>query len=259
MDTKVKGIVIKLVDYKDADKLAQIFSFEEGIISAKFTGVKKEKAKFKAVAQPFIFADFVLNVKGEHRTVTSVEIIDSFPNLLNDYSRTMVGFVVLDILKRIIPEEKPEQDIFLLTLTALKNLENADTTIALIDFVIKFINLSGMAIEFPNSNYVYLDLSTGNFSQIRTSNSTEIDKKVYFYIKSIYENGLNVCNLNEEKSHATNSNSVRSQNTPLIQDEDDKNKSISAVSQTTKKQALRLIHNILFLKFGVDIKSFDFV
>ena len=151
MDTKVKGIIIKLIDYKDADKLAQIFSFDEGVVTAKFVGVKKEKAKFKAVAQPFVFAEFVLSVKGEHKTVTSVEMIDSFDKLLLDYSRTMAGYVVLDMIRRLIPEGKPEQDIFLLTLSTLKKLETEDVNSTLIDYIIKFIVMQGMAIEFPNS------------------------------------------------------------------------------------------------------------
>ena len=39
MDEKTQGLVLKLIDYKDADKLASIFTLEQGIISAKFTGV----------------------------------------------------------------------------------------------------------------------------------------------------------------------------------------------------------------------------
>ena len=63
MDVKDKGIIIKLTDYLEADKLASVFSLQQGIITAKFAGVKKEKAKFKAVAQPFCFADFDLAEK----------------------------------------------------------------------------------------------------------------------------------------------------------------------------------------------------
>ena len=60
MDEKVKGIIVKLTDYQDADKLASIFTFEQGLITAKFNGVKKDKAKYKSVAQPFVFAEFVI-------------------------------------------------------------------------------------------------------------------------------------------------------------------------------------------------------
>ena len=81
-EEKTKGLVIKLNDYKDADKLASIFTFDYGVITAKFVGVKKEKAKLKSVAQPFVFADFVLNESGNNKTVTSASVVDSFYNIL---------------------------------------------------------------------------------------------------------------------------------------------------------------------------------
>lgn len=249
MDTKVKGIIIKLIDYKDADKLAQIFSLEQGIITAKFVGVKREKAKFKAVAQPFVFAEFVLSVKGEHKTVTSVEIIDPFDKLLLDYSRTMAGYVILDMIRRLIPEGKPEQDIFLLTLSTLKKLEMEDINSTLIDYIIKFIDMQGMAIEFPNSKYVYLDNLTGNFSTTRTINSTEIDKKVYSYLFNIFNSQLKASK-NEINNLTQNNDNVINNETNRLQNE---------ISPLTIKQALRLIKNIIYLKFNVEIKSFDYL
>lgn len=249
MDTKVKGIIIKLIDYKDADKLAQIFSLEQGIITAKFVGVKREKAKFKAVAQPFVFAEFVLSVKGEHKTVTSVEIIDPFDKLLLDYSRTMAGYVILDMIRRLIPEGKPEQDIFILTLSTLKKLEMEDVNSTLIDYIIKFIDMQGMAIEFPNSKYVYLDNLTGNFSTTRTINSTEIDKKVYSYLFNIFNSQLKASE-NEINNLTQNNDNVINNETNRLQKE---------ISPLTIKQALRLIKNIIYLKFNVEIKSFDYL
>lgn len=249
MDTKVKGIIIKLIDYKDADKLAQIFSLEQGIITAKFVGVKREKAKFKAVAQPFVFAEFVLSVKGEHKTVTSVEIIDPFDKLLLDYSRTMAGYVILDMIRRLIPEGEPEQDIFILTLSTLKKLEMEDVNSTLIDYIIKFIDMQGMAIEFPNSKYVYLDNLTGNFSTTRTINSTEIDKKVYSYLFNIFNSQLKASE-NEINNLTQNNDNVINNETNRLQNE---------ISPLTIKQALRLIKNIIYLKFNVEIKSFDYL
>ena len=223
MDTKVKGIVVKLNDYKDADKLASIFTLEQGIISAKFTGVKKEKAKLKSVAQPFVFADFVLNESGNNKTVTSASVIDSFYNILNTYNKTIMGYIVLDIIKSILPKEKSEPDLFLLTINALQNIENKNEFISTINFILKFISFSGMEIQFLNAEYVYLDTLNGNFSVNREQGFIAIDKKVYLTLKAI----------NEEKEIEAN--------------------------ETILKQILRLLHNIIYLKFNEDIKSFQFI
>ena len=223
MDTKVKGIVLKLNDYKDADKLASIFTLEQGIITAKFTGVKKEKAKLKSVAQPFVFADFVLNESGNNKTVTSANVIDSFYNILNTYNKTIMGYIVLDIVKSILPKEKSEPDLFLLTLNALQNIETKNELVSTIGYILKFIDFSGMEIQFPEEEYVYLDTLNGNFSKCREQGFMAIDKKVYLTLK----------NISEEKEIENN--------------------------ETILKQILRLLHNIIYLKFNEDIKSFCFI
>ena len=140
MDEKTQGLVVKLIDYKDADKLASIFTYDYGIITAKFTGIKKEKAKLKAIAQPFTFADFTFASKMNNRTVASANLIDSFYTILSNYSKTICGYVVLDIIKSILPIEKPEQDLFLLTISTLKSIEEKNEFVVLIDYILKFLN-----------------------------------------------------------------------------------------------------------------------
>lgn len=223
MDTKVKGIVVKLNDYKDADKIASIFTLEQGLISAKFNGVKKEKAKLKSVAQPFVFADFTYAEKGGNKTITSADIVDNFYNILSDYNKTIMGYIVLDVIKSILPKEKPEPDLFVLTVNALKNIELNNEYVETIKFLLKFISFSGMEIQMPESDYVFLDTLTGNFSQSKEIGFTQIDKKVYSTLKAI----------NQEKD--------------------------VEINETILKQNLRLLHNIIYLKFNEDIKSFQFV
>lgn len=223
MEERVKGIVVKAIDYKEADKLASIFTLERGLISTKFTGVKREKAKLKSFTQPFVFADFILNKNGNLRTVTSASLIDNFSGIVASYDKTICGYIVLDIIRSILPSEKEEPDIFLLTLSALKNIEEKDPKLATIDFVLKFIDFAGMGLSFDLDNIIYLDKTTGNFTDKKEYNSVQIDKKVYSLIKNIND-GIEVT---------------------------EKNNLVS--------QALRLLHNILYIKFNVDLKSFEFI
>lgn len=223
MEERVKGIVVKTIDYKEADKLASIFTLERGLISAKFTGVKREKAKLKSFTQPFVFADFILNKSGNLRTVTSASLIDNFSGIVASYDKTICGYIVLDMIRSILPSEKEEPDIFLLTLSALKNIEEKDPKLATIDFILKFIDFAGMGLSFDLDNIIYLDKTTGNFTDKKEYNSVQIDKKVYSLIKNIND----------------------------VIEVTEKNNLVS--------QALRLLHNILYIKFNVDLKSFEFI
>ena len=223
MEDKFKGIITKLTEYKDADKLASVFSLENGLITVKFTGVKKENAKFKSSAQPFTFAEFVVTQKGANKTVISVDIIDSFKNILTDYNKTICGYIILDVINTLLIKEKQEQDIFILTINSLKNVEEKNPFVFLIDYLLKFIEFSGMGLQFIPDEYVYLDKFTGDFIPNHTQNSVQIDKKVYFALTKIH-----------------------------TQQQLEEN-------ETILRQCLRLLHNIFYLKFGEDIKSFQFI
>lgn len=223
MDEKVKGIIVKLIDYKDADKLASIFTLEQGVVLAKFGGVKRDKAKFKAVAQPFTFAEFNLSSKGKNKTVTSADVIDDFAIIKTDYNKTICGYIVLDIIKSILPTEKQEQDLFLLTISTLKEMEEKNEYVTLIKYILKFILFSGMGQELPECDYVHFDKTSGDFSKTASINSMQIDKKVYATLRAI-NNNQNI-----------------------------------EINETILKQILRLLHNMIYIKFNEDIKSFDFI
>lgn len=222
-EEKTKGLVLKLIDYKDADKLASVFTYDFGIITLKFKGVKKEKAKLKAIAQPFVFADFNIGTIGNSRFVTNGNLIDNFYTLLDNYNKTICGYIVLDILKTIIPENKPETELFLLTLSTLKNLEEKNEYVVLIEFILKFLNFAGVGVEFINKDYVYFNKTTGDFELQNSTNSVQLDKNVYITLKKINNNEF------------------------------------IEVNEHTLKQILRLLHNIIFIRLDAEIKSFLFI
>lgn len=255
-EEKTQGIVLKLIDYKDANKLASVFTFHNGITTAKFTGIKKEKAKLKAVAQPFVLADFTLNQNGINKTVVGANIIDNFYQILTNYNKTMCGYVILDILKTLLPENQPEQDLFLITVATLKNIEIHNEYVATIDFILKFLTFSGVGVQFANTDYVFLDKSSGDFVTKKTANSVEIDKKVYATLKEIAQN-IDLClsiNLNKETSgEINNSNTFESQK---LQQADTINVKLNL---TTLKQTLRLLGNIIYIRFNAEIKSLHFI
>ncbi len=180
METKVKGIILSTKDYLEADKIASIFSYEQGVISAKFVGVKKEKAKLKALAQPFTLAEFELIGKKDFHTVKQGLVIDNFPQIINDYNKTICAFILVDVIKSILPKNKPENNLFLLSVNALKKIEQEDAMQALIEFIIEFFNEMGEGLNlFDTDSRVYLDKMVADFTPSPNMDSVEIDKKVY--------------------------------------------------------------------------------
>lgn len=228
-EEKQQGIVVKLTDYKEADKLASIFTLNQGIVLAKFTGVKKEKAKLKAVAQPFVFAEFNFNSKGGINKVINASLIDNFYPILNDYNKTMCAYIMLDLINTILPKNKAENEIFLLSVNTLKNIETKNPFVALIDYVLKFFMFLGTPIQIVNSNYIYFNKLNGEFETKQTINSIQIDKKIYQILREI-STDVNIV--------FDSSNQIKEENL---------------------KQILRLLHNIILIRFDEEIKSFSFI
>lgn len=179
-EIKTKAIILNTKDFNEADKIATIFSLDYGKITAKFTGVKRDKAKLKPLVQPFTFVDLECFKRADFYTVKTGAVIDSFAKILKDYNKMMCAYVVLDIINKILPKNKIEKDLFLLTINALKNIETLDCHQSLIEYIINFEKLLGEELNlFETDKRVYLDRFVGNFTEIPDENTVEIDKKVF--------------------------------------------------------------------------------
>ena len=82
---------------------------------------------------------------------------------------------------------------------------------------------SGFNVELPDKDYILFDKETTEFVETRTQTSVQLDKSVYSVLKKINNN------------------------------------EIEEFNEKTLKQILRLLHNIILNRFGVEIKSFEFI
>ena len=95
--------------------------------------------------------------------------------------------------------------------------------VATIDFILKFLDFSGFGLSFPNVEYIYFDKFNAEFIMKRNEFSSQTDKNVYLTLRKINNN------------------------------------EIEEFNQNTLKQILRLLNNIIINRFGVEIKSFEFI
>ncbi len=148
MELKVNALMLRATDYKDNDKMLTLYSVEKGLISAGLKGVKKAGAKLLFAAQPFCFAEYILNVKGERMTVTGASEIESFYNLRLDIFAFYSATVIAEYLIKCGSEEGDEQ-LFMLVATAVKrlNFENEDKLEVLCSFLMKAMEIEGYGIR----------------------------------------------------------------------------------------------------------------
>ena len=75
---KVKGIVIKEIQYKDNDKIITLLTDEFGKISCLAKGAKKNNSPLLAACQLFVYSEFVLYKGTSFYHINSAETIDFF-------------------------------------------------------------------------------------------------------------------------------------------------------------------------------------
>lgn len=148
MEEKLKGIVLGGTAFGENDKILNIFTLEQGVLSAKIKGVKKAGAKLKFASEPFCFAEFLLAKKGEMRTVTGASLIDSFYPLREDIGKYFCAGAVLEFVKKFYRENIVSAEGFFLVIETLKEISYGDRSAkeVLIRFLFSALKENGYAL-----------------------------------------------------------------------------------------------------------------
>ena len=200
MDKTIKGIVLKANDYKDSDKILTILSLDEGKISIKARGVKKQKSKLKPYCQSFCFADFEVASTHGMYVLTGVNHIDSFFELTTDYDKFSYAYALLEILDKICVENVSYVHLFIDSLKCLKSLNytTLSPSLVLCKFIINLLADEGFNLNLAKCSKcksefiggIYLDYLTGELlcPACKSYDSFEIEKSVYSTMKILSSN-----------------------------------------------------------------------
>ena len=206
-DFKINGIVLNAKDYSEKDKLVTLFTLELGKITAKLKGVKSSKAKLKYAGQPFCFGEWVLNKTGDHYTVVSCSIIDTFYELTSDYELMLCATKFLKLINLVFKSGIINEKLFITLINALKIIlyDSCEKDLVLVKFYIDFLNMAGYGVDFSYCsrcgknfiNDVYFDLKTGGVVCMHCSNNDSdiyLSKQEFAYLKLISSTELKKIN-----------------------------------------------------------------
>ena len=146
---KVRGLVVKSMDYRDNDKLVTLVTFEKGKIIALARGVKKATAKLKYAAEMFNFGEYMIATKGEQFTITECVQIDSFSSLTQNIETYYCACMMMDALNKIQNYES-QSDLLTYTIKLLGELSysNIDPNIVSTEFLKGCLKYNGYELDF---------------------------------------------------------------------------------------------------------------
>lgn len=235
-EIKTKAIILNTNDYGEADKLATVFSLEYGKITVKFNGVRKQKAKLKPLTQPFCFVEIECFKRGDFFTAKTGLVVDNYPKITTNFARTICAYTIMEIIAKVLPKNKVEPKIFLAVSNALDNMETTNPYATTILFILQFFDLLGEKLLIDiNDSHIFLDLDLGNFSNFKTPNSIEIDKKCYSVLSAVSNNATADTSNDKNPKLATNYNDMQ------------------------YKMCLKMLNNVFRTKYDTELNSFTFL
>ena len=125
MFIRTKGLILREVRYKEADRILTVFSESKGKITVTAHGAYSKKNKLAAATQGLTYSDFDLEYRNGRYTVREASVIEAFSGLRKDISKYYLAFYFLEIIDAFSFEEVEDAGILRLALNSLFALSNS--------------------------------------------------------------------------------------------------------------------------------------
>lgn len=119
MYTKTEGIVLREVELGEADKLIDILTREQGVVTARAKGVGRSKSTLKSACQLLTFSEFTLFEYRGKLTVQEAEPIEQFRSLRADIELLALGSYFAQASAMVAQADAPNPELLSLLLNAL--------------------------------------------------------------------------------------------------------------------------------------------
>jgi DNA repair protein RecO (recombination protein O) len=149
---KTEAVVLRSLRFGEADRVLHLYTLERGRVGAVAKGIRRTKSRFGARLEPLSHVELVLHQgTGELQTVTGVDLVRAHRPAREDTYRLGVGFIALEAMLRLFPEQEANARAFealtrfldLLDDVEVRADERAATDPLVLSFQLKLLWLSG--------------------------------------------------------------------------------------------------------------------
>ncbi|HZK43822.1 MAG TPA: DNA repair protein RecO [Syntrophomonadaceae bacterium] len=126
MYSKSRCIIIKTIDFKDADKLVTLFSERQGKVRAIAKGIKKPNSSLRACVQPFGHSFFSFSRSRGLGLITQGKLLDFYGFIRDDISLSLNTIYLMELLDKSLMENAPLARLYQITVNVLETLNNPE-------------------------------------------------------------------------------------------------------------------------------------
>lgn len=180
---KVKGIVIKSLDYKESSKIVYLFT-KHGVISIKALGAKKLRKGLIGFTTTLNLVEAEIT-SGSLPTLIDYTLLDAYEDLKQDLKITLWVNYLLELTYKL-PADVSHERCFDFLLRILEHMrEKKDVFLLVIMYQLKLTILFGVAPLFkPKSPNTHFSLKEGRYvhsgESINDNDAKELEKMYYF-------------------------------------------------------------------------------
>ena len=118
------ALLLRCVDYRDADRIVTLLTPGRGRISAIARGARRSVKRFGSSLEPFVLIDAeVVEGRGQLDTLKQAQIVRVFPRILGGLDRMQTGGRALELVRALTPEGSPEASIYETTVELFEALD----------------------------------------------------------------------------------------------------------------------------------------
>ncbi len=143
----LNGIVLRVTDYRESDRILNVLSRERGLITVTARGSRKPKSKLAAFSTQFTFGEMEVNERAGKLQLSSAAVLESFYSIRESYEQLLSATRIVNAAEHIAARDIANDDLFVLlyhSLSVIAYGENdpKDTELA---FFAKLMKLCGYA------------------------------------------------------------------------------------------------------------------
>ncbi len=148
---RTEGIILRVSDYGESDKLVTFFSPDIGKATGIAKGAKRSKKRFSNKLELFSQLRLMYNQGRRSRLLflSEADLLNSFLSLRQHYTRYVVAVQLCELVLRFTQEYDSDPQIFLLLHWALNSLDQAKAPLQISAlFQLKLLSITGYQPEF---------------------------------------------------------------------------------------------------------------
>jgi DNA repair protein RecO (recombination protein O) len=110
---KTEAVVLRSLRFGEADRVLHLYTLDRGRIGAVAKGIRRTKSRFGGRLEPLSHVELVLHEgSGDLQTITGVQLIRPHSAAREGHYRVSVGFVALEAMLRLFPEQEANERAF---------------------------------------------------------------------------------------------------------------------------------------------------